>query len=47
MAVCGELAADPRAAERLVRLGVAELSMAPASIPAVKQALHQAYDSET
>ncbi|MGH3490971.1 MAG: phosphoenolpyruvate--protein phosphotransferase [Actinopolymorphaceae bacterium] len=47
VAVCGELAADPRAAERLVRLGVAELSMAPASIPAVKRALHQAYDSET
>jgi multiphosphoryl transfer protein len=42
VAVCGELAGDPRAATRLVTLGVDELSMAPASVPAVKQALHQA-----
>jgi multiphosphoryl transfer protein len=36
VAVCGELAADPAAAARLVGLGVGELSMAPAAIPAVK-----------
>lgn len=39
VAVCGELAADPDAAVRLVRLGVQEVSMAPSSIPAVKAAL--------
>jgi phosphoenolpyruvate-protein phosphotransferase len=37
--VCGEMAADPTLALLLVGLGVRELSMAPASIPAVKQAL--------
>jgi phosphoenolpyruvate-protein kinase (PTS system EI component) len=37
--VCGEMAADPPLALLLVGLGVRELSMAPASIPAVKQAL--------
>jgi multiphosphoryl transfer protein len=37
--VCGELAGDPAAAVLLVGLGVTELSMAPASIPEVKQAL--------
>jgi phosphoenolpyruvate-protein phosphotransferase len=39
VAVCGEMAADPSLASLLVGLGVTELSMAPASIPAVKQAL--------
>ncbi len=39
VAVCGELAADPEFAARLVGLGVEELSMAPAAIPAVKRAL--------
>ena len=42
VAVCGELAGDPDAAERLVRLGVTELSMAPASIPDVKRRLRSA-----
>ncbi|MGO8951709.1 MAG: phosphoenolpyruvate--protein phosphotransferase [Ktedonobacterales bacterium] len=37
--VCGEMAGDPRLAQLLVGLGVDELSMAPASIPGVKQAL--------
>jgi phosphocarrier protein FPr len=35
VAVCGEVAADPAAAAVLVRLGVDELSMAPASLGAV------------
>jgi phosphocarrier protein FPr len=43
VAVCGELAGDPEAAVRLVRLGVDELSMAPAAVPDVKAALRQAY----
>ncbi|WP_020574892.1 phosphoenolpyruvate--protein phosphotransferase [Actinopolymorpha alba] len=42
VAVCGEIAGDPSAAVRLVELGAAELSMTPASIPAVKAALRQA-----
>lgn len=37
--VCGEMAGDPRMASLLVGLGVDELSMNPASIPAVKEAL--------
>lgn len=41
VAVCGELAADPEAAGRLVDLGVQELSMAPSSIPAVKAFLRR------
>ena len=36
VAVCGELAADPAAAEAMLGLGVNELSMAPSAIPAVK-----------
>ena len=40
--VCGELAGDPDAAVRLVSLGVRELSMAPARIPAVKARLRGA-----
>jgi phosphoenolpyruvate-protein kinase (PTS system EI component) len=34
--VCGEMAGDPRQALLLVGLGIGELSMAPASISAVK-----------
>ncbi|HEX8032720.1 MAG TPA: phosphoenolpyruvate--protein phosphotransferase [Ktedonobacterales bacterium] len=37
--VCGEMAGDPQMAALLVGLGVDELSMNPASIPAVKEAL--------
>jgi phosphocarrier protein FPr len=37
VAVCGELAADPVAVPVLTGLGVRELSMAPPSIPAVKE----------
>ncbi|HEX9372018.1 MAG TPA: phosphoenolpyruvate--protein phosphotransferase [Roseiflexaceae bacterium] len=37
--VCGELAGEPDAAPILAALGVAELSMAPASIPLVKERL--------
>jgi multiphosphoryl transfer protein len=39
VAVCGEMAADPQFAARFVELGVTELSMAPAAIPVVKEAL--------
>ena len=39
--VCGELAGDPVAAPILVGLGIDELSMAPAAIPAVKAVLRQ------
>jgi multiphosphoryl transfer protein len=37
--VCGELAGDPAAAVLLAGLGVTELSMAPALVPDVKEAL--------
>ncbi len=37
--VCGELAGDPATAVLLAGLGVTELSMAPALVPEVKQAL--------
>lgn len=37
VSVCGEMASDPLAAAALVGLGVTELSMNPAAIPAVKQ----------
>jgi phosphoenolpyruvate-protein phosphotransferase len=40
-AICGEVAADPLAAPLFVGMGVRELSMAPASIPAVKQAIRR------
>jgi multiphosphoryl transfer protein len=41
VAVCGELAADERATPLLVALGVRELSVTPASVAAVKQAVRQ------
>jgi phosphoenolpyruvate-protein kinase (PTS system EI component) len=40
VAVCGELAADPRLAPLLAGLGVQELSMSPPAIVRVKAALH-------
>ena len=39
VAVCGEAAADPRAADRFVALGVRELSVAPLLVPATKEAV--------
>jgi phosphoenolpyruvate-protein phosphotransferase/dihydroxyacetone kinase phosphotransfer subunit len=39
VAVCGELAADERAAGILVGLGVRELSVSPAAVPVVKDAV--------
>jgi phosphoenolpyruvate-protein phosphotransferase len=39
VAVCGEAAGDPKLALLLVGLGVEELSMAPASIPIIKELL--------
>ena len=39
LSVCGEMAGDPVASVALVGLGVTELSMSPAAIPAVKQVL--------
>jgi phosphoenolpyruvate-protein phosphotransferase len=39
VAVCGEFAADPDAAGLLVGLGVRELSVTPAAVPAVKEAV--------
>jgi phosphoenolpyruvate-protein kinase (PTS system EI component) len=39
VAVCGQLASDPEAVPLLVGLGVRELSVAPARVPEVKQAL--------
>lgn len=39
VAVCGELAADERAAPLLVGLGVRELSVTPRAVPAVKMAV--------
>lgn len=41
VAVCGELAADGRAAALLVGLGVRELSVAPPAVPLVKQAVRE------
>jgi multiphosphoryl transfer protein len=40
-AVCGELAADPRATGLLVGLGVRELSVAPPAVARVKQAVRE------
>ena len=39
--VCGEMAADPDLAVRLVDVGVRELSMVAAAIPAVKERLRR------
>ncbi|MGN6330627.1 MAG: phosphoenolpyruvate--protein phosphotransferase [Motilibacteraceae bacterium] len=39
VAVCGELAGDPRATALLVGLGVRELSLTPAQVPLVKDAV--------
>ncbi|WP_214366688.1 phosphoenolpyruvate--protein phosphotransferase [Pseudonocardia sp. H11422] len=39
VAVCGELAADEQAAGVLIGLGVRELSVGPAAVPGVKQAV--------
>ena len=39
--MCGELAADPAAVPLLVALGVRELSVAPASVPPVKEAVRR------
>ncbi len=44
VAVCGDLAGDPRAAALLVGLGVGTLSVSPPAIPLVKQAV-RAVDS--
>jgi phosphocarrier protein FPr len=41
VAVCGEAAADPLAAELLVGLGVRELSTAPPAVPATKQTVRE------
>jgi phosphocarrier protein FPr len=45
VAVCGELAADEHAAAGLIGLGVRELSVGPAAVPGVKQAV-RAVDTE-
>ena len=41
VAVCGEAAADPLAAQLLVGLGVRELSVAPAAVPGTKQTVRE------
>jgi phosphocarrier protein FPr len=41
VAVCGEAAADPLAAELLVGFGVRELSTAPPAVPATKQTVRE------
>lgn len=46
VAVCGELAADPEAAAVLVGLGIRDLSMSPAAIADVKDALMTAHCEE-
>ena len=42
MAVCGNLASEPAAAERLIAMGVTELSVRPPLVPQVKQAVRRA-----
>ncbi len=39
VSLCGELAADPDAVERLIALGITTLSMSPASIPQIKETI--------
>jgi phosphotransferase system enzyme I (PtsI) len=46
VAVCGESAADPRAAAIFAGLGVTELSVAPRSIAAIRAAV-AGFDPET
>lgn len=41
LAICGEMAAHPDHAQRLIELGATELSMAPSSIPSIKAALRE------
>jgi phosphoenolpyruvate-protein phosphotransferase len=41
VAVCGELAADPKLGALLVGLGVQELSISPNAIPSIKASLHE------
>jgi multiphosphoryl transfer protein len=41
VSVCGEVAADPHAVPLLLGLGVTELSVSPAAVPAVKAAVRQ------
>jgi multiphosphoryl transfer protein len=41
VAVCGEVAADVRAAPLLAGLGVSELSVTPRSVPGIKQEVRQ------
>jgi phosphocarrier protein FPr len=43
VAVCGEVASDPRAAVLLIGLGVRELSMTPRAIPAVKDRIRRTW----
>lgn len=45
-AVCGEMAADIEAVPLLIAMGMAELSMAPAAIPAVKDAIRHMSKAE-
>jgi phosphoenolpyruvate-protein kinase (PTS system EI component) len=46
VAVCGEAASDPVAARILLGLGVDELSLSPARIPAIKSAIRAAKKSD-
>ena len=46
VAVCGEAASDPTAARLLIGLGVDELSLSPARIPAIKSAIRAASKGE-
>jgi phosphotransferase system enzyme I (PtsI) len=41
VALCGEIAGDPRFAALLIGLGLGELSMAPSSLPAVKRRIRE------
>ncbi len=41
VAVCGDLASEPETTERLIRLGVTELSVRPPTVPLVKQGVRR------